>query len=213
MKEIILIILIVLFSTFSYADDKERLKKMFNEAPTFSSWLYAVKGLTELKDKTIIPKVIDKINELKDSKKEEDIDVVEELLGVIAEFKDKSNINFILELMNNNNLRIKRMCVYVIGEIGDLSNVKDIIDFIHDETNYTLRREMIYALGKLGAKELYPILIKLYPDEDPSVRGNIVLSMYNFKKMNLISHLEEELKYEQNTWVKEKLEFIINKLK
>ncbi|OGF50950.1 MAG: hypothetical protein A2231_06660 [Candidatus Firestonebacteria bacterium RIFOXYA2_FULL_40_8] len=211
MKNTLLLVLIVL-SGISYAQDKEKLKNMFNNASTDTSFVYAAKSMAETGDKTIIPKIIDKIRGLIDGK-DDNIDTVEELMGGLACFKDKSVISFMYELINMKDLnpRIFRMSVYVLGEIGDSSIFPELIVILQGERNYELRREVVWAFGKVKIKEAAPILAKLYPDEETSVRGVIALSMYNFESPEALSVLQGELKYEKNEWVKEKLNWVINK--
>ncbi|MEI6846342.1 MAG: HEAT repeat domain-containing protein, partial [Candidatus Firestonebacteria bacterium] len=152
---------------------------------------------------------------LKDNDKAQAVDTIEELVSVLADVKDDSKEvkGLLVKLLDERlDLRLGRIALYALGELKIKGLFREQLGILQDETNYTYRRELIWAFSKGGVKEIEPVLFKFLPDETPSVRGVIALSLFNLKARNFGFQFLEEAKYEQNSWVKEKYEWVGKKL-
>ena len=230
---------------FSPEDEIKRMRQFLDTPKNVSAYLHALRVLSDLGDKGIVPKVKARINELleeirlaseydsmkrksktesdknppKEDEKEQVIDTVEELTGVLCDVKtDPADVKGLLSKLfkiRDVNPRLGRIALFAMGEIKVPGTFEDLLWVLQEESDdsrYMYRREFIWACSKSGVKEIEPYLFKLMPDETPSVRGIIALSFVTFKARSYGFQLLSAAKYEQNTWVKEKYEWAGNKL-
>ena len=232
------------------ADEAARMRLLLENPKNGSAYMQALRFLADSGDKTIIPKVIARINELleelkkpekpvetekadktkdkkaksamksaqKDKDKEQDLimDNIEELVGVLCDVKaDTTEVKALLDVLfieGRSEWRLGRIAIYAKGELKEKGFFKEFLWVLHEDSNYRYRREFIWACSKTGSKEIGPILTKLLPEESPAVRGIIAMTFWSFKARTYGFKLQDEAKYEQNLWVKEKYEWAGKKL-
>jgi len=205
MKTISAVIVFSLALQLYGAEDVKKLIGMLDTAPTPSAFLFAAKKLGELREISIVPKLTARIDKIKDSQKDEDLDLIEEYVGIIAELKDKDSVSYILDLAGSKNARVKRVAFYALGELGDEKVFPNVIKEMLIERDFAMKREALTALSKMGLKELAPIFAKSYFDQDPGVRAAIIAALRRLKEPLTLPMMKEELKYENNDWLKERL--------
>ena len=92
----------------------------------------------------------------------------------------KPALPYLSPLLNDSDDNIKRNTIRIIGEIGDSSSIKPLIELLGKETGAKVKRSIFYALGNLKAKEAIPFLKDALSDKDTLVRSD---AAYNLGKI------------------------------
>ncbi len=92
----------------------------------------------------------------------------------------KPALPYLNPLLKDSDEEIRNNTVRIIGEIGDSSSVKPLIELLGKETALKVRRNIFYALGNLKAKEALPFLKDALNDKDSLLRSD---AAYNLGKI------------------------------
>ncbi|MHA1376888.1 MAG: HEAT repeat domain-containing protein [Candidatus Helarchaeota archaeon] len=74
--------------------------------------------------------------------------IIGEIFRALGDFKDNSIINKIIELLNTNNVDIKRKAIKLLADIGDSKTIKDLARFLDDE-DLLVQEYAIIALKRM----------------------------------------------------------------
>lgn len=106
----------------------------------------------------------------------------------------KPALPYLSPLLNDSDDNIKRNTIRIIGEIGDSSSIKPLIELLGKETDAKVKRSIFYALGNLKAKEAIPFLKDALSDKDTLVRSDAAYNLGKIGDATIIDTLGKLLK-------------------
>ena len=181
----------------SYAE-KKILEKGPDEIP---SLIYELENNENKKIKAACARILGKtgdklaLSSLLKAIEESDETVRHEIICAIGNFKDKSSIDSLTEvMMTDSNPELRAKAAYFLGEIGDKNALWPLIEAVNDEDE-RVREWVAFSLGKLEDGIATGKLIILMED-DPSdkVRSNAAWALGSTGSIDRVEPLIKALK-------------------
>jgi len=123
------------------------------------------------------------------------------MIDEIEKLKEKRDIKKLIELLDENEVKIREDAVKALGMIGTEDALSPLIEILKEDTASTVRANAALALSNLESEECKSALKKAAEDEDWEVRHDSAIAMGEFqdeelkeKLCSLIQDKEEEVR-------------------
>ena len=128
----------------------------------------------------------------------------------IEKMESKKDIEGLIKALNyKKNDEVRKAAASVLGEIGDASAVKPLINVLKFENEY-LRRSAAEALGKIGDPMAVEALIRALKDESYNVQSSAAIALGEINDVRAVKPLKIALKNGDN--VREAAKIALDKI-
>jgi len=103
--------------------------------------------------------------------------------GAMGDFGHKDFVEPLNLALSDAAVLVRAAAAKAVGQIGDERSVKPLSDQVHHRRNYFrgrsiwVRRHFVVALGDLGSKSAFPVLLRSIDDEDSTVAKAVIESL------------------------------------
>jgi len=153
----------------------------------------------------LVPILLKHLKEITD---EVDKEFIVRCLGVKGFFEATKPL--MEEFYNSSKITYKWAIGNTLAIIEDANFIDEYIRIVKDKKHGISRQMIVESLGKFKNPKVVQILIELLQDQD--VAGHAISALSNFKKLEIIPHLEPFLNH-KTAWIKREAIKAIKKIK
>jgi HEAT repeat protein len=154
--------------------------------------------------KDLVPIVVEHLKNIDD---ESDKEFLVRCLG--AKGFTEATEQLLAEFYKTDKVTFKWAVGNSISIIEDKSILNELLEIVQNKEHGIARQMIVVGIGKMKAKEAFPVLLNLLKDED--VVGHTISALAYYKDPTVIQYLEP-LKSHKVGWVKKEASKVIEKL-
>lgn len=127
-------------------------------------------------------------------------------LEKIGRLSDSANVEPIKQLIHHESPKVRLLAIKNLAKTKNKENIKIFINVYRTDTNTSVRREAISAIGRQRDKDNTPFLIRVLADEDPKVVAQAIRALLVFKGDQKIDEALQMLVKHENEMVRQVIE-------
>lgn len=90
--------------------------------------------------------------------------------------------SFLIELLQHPHHQVRLLAVKNIGKLQNTNYIRLIAGMLDQETNTSVRREIVSAIGRLRQEEFKEVLYRILEDNDPKIVCQAIRGLLVFEK-------------------------------
>jgi hypothetical protein len=120
-----------------------------------------------------------------------DIGSINFILESLGQLPSNFNSSFLYDLLDHKHSQVRLNAVKNIGKLNGKTNIEKLAELYEKETDTSVKREIISAIGRQRNSINKPLLLNFLEDEDPKIVCQAIRGLLVFGKDNdVIEHLK-----------------------
>ena len=135
-------------------------------------------------------------------KQKNDVGSINFVLENLGRLPKEFDAVFLFDLLNHTHKTIRLNAVKNIGKLGENTDFAPLIALYENETDTTVKREIISSLGRQRNPKFIPFFLKALEEEDPKIVSQAIRSLFVFDNEKKVKSRLKELVNHQNEMVR-----------
>lgn len=102
----------------------------------------------------------------------------------LGKIQDPAGLPYLLPLLEHSNAETRSTAAFAIGQLGDTTAAAALLQRLAKQTEMTVSRKVLEALGKIGNQSVLPTLSKYLRDHSPELRAESALALARLAARN-----------------------------